>query len=91
MREDGSLDGAKTRPRANFHPTVKPIALMRYLVRLVTPAGGVVLDPFAGSGTTLVAAVLEGVRGVGIEMTEDYLPIIEGRLAWASEKPLTLL
>ncbi len=67
----------------NHHPTVKPIALMRWLVRLVTPPDGTVLDPFLGSGTTAVAATLEGVRWVGCEMTEDYWPIIEGRVLWA--------
>jgi site-specific DNA-methyltransferase (adenine-specific) len=49
------------------HPTIKPLALMRWLVRLVTPPGGLVLDPFAGSGTTLQAAVAEGFRAVGID------------------------
>lgn len=73
-------------PRSNHHPTVKPVALMRWLVRLVTPPGGVVLDPFAGSGTTLVAATLEGFDAIGIELTDDYLPIIEGRVAWAEEQ-----
>jgi DNA modification methylase len=71
---------------ANYHPTVKPVALMRHLVRLVTPPGGTVLDPFAGSGTTLVAAVLEGMNAIGCEMTDEYLPIIEGRVAWAEEQ-----
>jgi site-specific DNA-methyltransferase (adenine-specific) len=70
----------------NHHPTVKPVALMRHLVRLVTPPGGTVLDPFAGSGTTLVAAVLEGFDAIGCEMTDEYLPIIEGRVAWAQEQ-----
>jgi site-specific DNA-methyltransferase (adenine-specific) len=73
-------------PRQNHHPTVKPVALMRWLVRLVTPPGGTVLDPFAGSGTTLVAAVLEGFDAIGIEMTDDYLPMIEGRVAWAEQQ-----
>jgi site-specific DNA-methyltransferase (adenine-specific) len=67
----------------NFHPTVKPLDLMRWLVRLVTPPGGTVLEPFAGSGTTLAAAVLEGFDAVGIELTADYLPLIEGRVRWA--------
>ena len=71
---------------ANTHPTVKPLALMRYLVRLVTPPGGTVLEPFAGSGTTLAAAILEGFDAIGCELTEDYLPIIEGRIAWAEEQ-----
>jgi len=73
-------------PTKNHHPTVKPLALMRWLVRLVTPPGGVVLDPFAGSGTTLVAATLEGFDAVGVEMTDEYLPIIDGRLAWATQQ-----
>lgn len=70
----------------NFHPTVKPLALMRYLIRLVTPPGGTTLDPFAGSGTTLVAATLENTNSIGIELTTDYLPIIEGRLLWAQKQ-----
>jgi site-specific DNA-methyltransferase (adenine-specific) len=70
-------------PTANFHPTVKPTALMQYLIRLVTPDNGVVLDPFAGSGSTGKAAILEGKRFIGIEITPEYLPIIEGRLQHA--------
>ncbi len=72
-------------PKQNFHPTVKPTALMRYLVKLVTPPGGTVLDPFTGSGSTGKAAILEGFEFVGIELTEDYIPIIEGRLKHAEE------
>ena len=66
------------------HPTVKPLGLMRWLVRLVTPPGGVVLDPFAGSGTTLEAAKLEGFAAVGIEREAEYLPLIEQRISRAS-------
>jgi len=69
-------DGSKV-----AHPTVKPLALMRWLVRLVTPPGGLVLDPFAGSGTTVEAAILEGFRVIGIEREADYLPLIEARIA----------
>jgi len=69
--------------RQNFHPTVKPTALMQYLIRLVTPNNGVVLDPFAGSGSTGKAAILEGKHFIGIEITPEYLPIIEGRLQHA--------
>lgn len=69
--------------RQNFHPTVKPTDLMRYLVKLVTPPNGIVLDPFTGSGSTGKAAILEGFRFIGIELTEDYIPIIEGRLKHA--------
>jgi DNA modification methylase len=69
--------------RSNFHPTVKPTDLMRQLVRLVTPPGGVVLDPFTGSGSTGKAAILEGFEFIGVELTDEYLPIIEGRLSHA--------
>jgi len=67
---------------ANTHPTVKPIALMRWLVRLITPPGGVVLDPFAGSGTTGIAALDEGMSFVGCELGEDprYVEILVGRI-----------
>jgi len=66
--------------RANVHPTVKPTELMRHLVRLVTPPGGVVLDPFLGSGTTALAAEMEGFAWVGIEKEEEYVRIAEARL-----------
>lgn len=70
----------------NFHPTVKSTALMRWLIRLITPPGGTVLDPFAGSGSTGVAALEEGMRFVGCEQggeNNEYLPIILGRLRHA--------
>lgn len=67
--------------RHNNHPTVKPIALMAYLIKMVTPKGGVVLDPFAGSGSTLVAAKEEGFQYVGIDITPEYIEIINARLA----------
>ena len=66
--------------RNSKHPTVKPVALMRYLVRLVCPAGGVVLDPFAGSGTTIEAARLEHCRAIGIEREAEYCADILERL-----------
>lgn len=69
------------RDEGNTHPTVKPTALMRYLCRLVTPPGGVVLDPFMGSGSTGKAALMEGFRFVGIEQEADYLPIARARMA----------
>ena len=62
------------------HPTVKPLAIMRWLIRLVTPPGGTVLDPYAGSGTTIEAALIEGFDPVGIEMETDYLPLIQHRI-----------
>lgn len=64
----------------NIHPTCKPTKLMEYLIKMVTPKGGTVLDPFAGSGSTLVAAKQNGFQYIGIEMTEEYIPIINARL-----------
>ena len=68
-----------------YHPTVKPTTLMRYLVRLVTPAGGTVLDPFMGSGSTGKAAVLEGFRFVGIEQDELFVEMSKARIQYAVE------
>lgn len=70
----------------NPHPTVKPLELMRWLVRLLCPPGGVVLDPTAGSGTTGAAAVLEGRRFVGIEFEPTYMEIAAARIAHHSRK-----
>lgn len=67
--------------RKNAHPTVKPTDLMRYLCRLVTPPGGLILDPFMGSGSTGKAAMLEGFRFIGIEQEAEYLEIAEARIA----------
>jgi site-specific DNA-methyltransferase (adenine-specific) len=78
--------GSEKAPAKNFHPTVKPSQLMRYLVKLITPPGGVVLDPFTGSGSTGKAAILEGFRFIGCELTEHYIPIIQGRLDHAEEQ-----
>lgn len=83
---EGKTPNAPTADK-NFHPTVKPIALMRYLIRLVTPPNGTVLDPFAGSGTTLVAAIHEHFDSIGIELTPDYWPIIEARTDHAKNNP----
>ena len=72
----------------NHHPTIKPIELMRYLVRLTkTPTGGVVLDPFMGSGTTGIACELEGRDFIGIEREQDYFAIAEKRIAEAQKQP----
>lgn len=71
---------ASERGKDNTHPTVKPLALMRYLVRLVTPPGGLVYDPFAGSGTTIIAAILEGFEAVGSEMETEYAEIANKRI-----------
>ena len=94
LTDVGDKYGSIKAPAKNFHPTVKPVSLMRHLVRLVTPQGGLVLDPFLGSGTTAVAALLENCQWVGCELTEEYWSIIEGRTAWAqeqAEKPVTVI
>ena len=75
-------DGKKsTKPPANHHPTVKPTDLMRWLCRLITPPGGIVLDPFMGSGSTLKAAELEGFSAIGIELEAEYIEIARRRIA----------
>jgi len=81
---DSDLDLVPTVNR-NFHPTVKPTDLMRYLCRMVTPPGGIVLDPFTGSGSTGRGAVLEGFRFIGCEMDADYIEIAKARIL-AAEK-----
>ena len=68
----------------NHHPCVKPLKIMRWLVRLVTPPGGLVVDPFCGSGSTLVAAAAEGMGGIGVDLSMEYLRIARARVAWAS-------
>ena len=78
----------KTKPRKNIHPTVKPCDLMQYLVRLVTPNGGTILDPFNGSGSTGKAVMYENkernknYKYIGIELTEEYLPISKARIEY---------
>lgn len=93
-REDGT-DGLSS-PRAgagrtggarNIHPTVKPIALMRWLVHLVTPPGGTVLDPFTGSGSTGIATLQEGFTFIGCERESQYAEIAVHRLTHATRKP----
>ena len=74
----------KTIARANHHPTVKPIDLMRYMIRLVAPRGAVVLDPFMGSGSTGCAAMVEGMQFIGIDITPEYVDIARRRIAWWS-------
>lgn len=80
-RNEGLADGQRS-----THPTVKPVALMRWLVRLVTSPGGFVLDPFCGSGTTGLAATAESFRFVGFESTEEYCEIAAARLQRACPK-----
>jgi DNA modification methylase len=74
------------RGESNGHPTVKPTELMRYLVRLVTPPGGKIIDPFTGSGSTGKAAVLEGFEFIGIEREAEYVAIAEARIAEAQRQ-----
>ena len=76
----------RDRGEGNKHPTVKPTELMRYLCRLVTPPGGVVLDPFMGSGSTGKAAMLEGFEFIGIELDPDYFAIAENRIQEAGQQ-----
>jgi DNA modification methylase len=87
---DGSMltgsGNERTTTRANVHPTVKPTDLMRYLCRLVTPPGGIVLDPFMGSGSTGKAAVLEGFQFIGIERELEYLEIAKARIESSDTK-----
>lgn len=84
-KEEG-LDESADGKRQNIHPTVKAISLMRYLVKMVTPKGGLVLDPFAGSGSTLIAAAQEGMKFIGIEQEEGYVKIAEKRVGVAAER-----
>jgi len=98
LRLGGSLEGGndkrngKDKPQLsltqNHHPTVKPLELLRYLVRLTkTPTGGIVLDPFMGSGTTGCACALEGREFIGIEKEAEYVEIAEKRIAYWSKQP----
>lgn len=97
FRQDGSLDGGVPE-RKNIHPTVKPCELMQYLIRLVTPKGGVILDPFNGSGSTGKATMYENkekyseYRYIGIELTPEYLPIAEARINYVTKltRPIKL-
>lgn len=72
----------------NHHPTCKPLALMRYLVKLITPPGGLILDPFMGSGTTGKAALQEGFSFLGVEISEEYFPLAVARIASAEGSTL---
>jgi DNA modification methylase len=83
------LDGRPQRTARNTHATVKPVSLMRWLARLITPEGGTVLDPMCGSGTTGIAARLEGFSFIGIEREAEYVDIARARIAhWEPEPAL---
>lgn len=75
-----------TETKGNTHPTVKPTELMAYLCRLVTPPGGVVLDPFTGSGSTGKAAMREGFRFIGIELSPEYMDIARARISFEAAR-----
>ena len=78
----------QTDPKANHHPTVKPVDLMRYLINLVTPPNGTILDPFMGSGSTGKAAVRCGVNFIGIEKEQEYMDIASARIEHEQNKPV---
>jgi len=78
--EGAEIRMVSPKPTKNAHPTVKPIDLMRYLIRLVTPPNGIVLDPFLGSGTTGIAAHLEGFNFIGIEKDQEYFELAKERI-----------
>lgn len=80
---DGRGRQSEHQPTTNHHPTVKPKKLMDYLIRMITPPGGLVLDPFAGSGSTGVAAIENGFQFVGIEKEDEYATIAESRIQHA--------
>ena len=77
-------DQRKQSTRGNNHPTVKPVDLMRYLCRLVTPPNGVILDPFTGSGSTGIAALEEGFEFIGIELSQEYCEIARKRIEFSN-------
>lgn len=79
-------DGGRGKTAKNNHPTVKPLALMQYLCKLITPPGGLILDPFAGSGTTGIAAIKEGFHYILIEQQEEYCEIARKRVAAVSTR-----
>ena len=98
-KESGGMSGTKDKSmltgsgnernnlNKNFHPTVKPVKLMQYLARLITPPNGIVLDPFCGSGTTGIACKLEGFEFVGMEQDAEYCKIAEARINNYQEEP----
>ena len=88
--DGGNFDSASTnandRTSLNFHPTVKPTELMRYLCRLITPPNGIVLDPFMGSGSTGKGAILEGFDFIGMELDPEYVEIAKARIEYAQKE-----
>jgi site-specific DNA-methyltransferase (adenine-specific) len=85
-RRERTCDGAVE----NNHPTVKPVALLRWMIRLITPPGGIVLDPFAGSGSTGIAALDEKCNAILVEREAEYVDIANARLAQADARSIRL-
>jgi DNA modification methylase len=87
---DDLLEFFEEVPSRNHHPTVKSLSLMRWLCRLVTPPGGRILDPFCGSGTTGIAAVLEDFDFIGVEREAEYVEIARARIDYWNRQPKQL-
>ena len=77
--ESGNPYG-RWKPLKNIHPTIKPIKLMQYLVRMITPPNGIILDPFSGSGTTGIACKIDDFEFVGLELDSEYVQIAKSRI-----------
>lgn len=90
LKESARKFGAVKASRKNIHPTVKPIDLMRYLVRLVTPKNGICLDPYLGSGTTAIACEMEKFSWIGIELMPEYAEIAKARIGAVKDYEATL-
>ena len=85
--ENPEIEFREAKRSKNIHPTVKPITLMEWLLKLIVPPGGIVLDTFAGSGTTGCAAEKLGIRALLVEREAEYIPIINGRLKyWRNQR-----
>lgn len=82
---NGEIENLKAKSSLNHHPTVKPVALMQHLIRLITPVGGLVIDPFTGSGTTGVACMREGLRFAGSEQDAEFVDIAKARITHAAK------
>ena len=98
LTTDGRFSDISRRPRhtsarrwGGQHAIVKPLELMRYLIRLVVRPGALIFEPFAGSGTTLQAAAMEGVSAVGCELDKRYIPLIHERFRCGIDAPLDIL
>lgn len=90
LLRQSALAGVTASSRRNHHPTVKPVDLMRWLVRLLTPLGGLVLDPFCGSGSTGIACVHEGMRFLGMEKEGEFVNIARARIGYAAQQKKVL-